>query len=92
MADFALHEMLSRPNHTVVYASASLLLAQELPIKTAMRANQTISQIVEGDAAILKVFADSAQAILNATAEGTRNPHGPSPHPDPLPSHQTLLR
>src|SRR5580693_7580047 len=57
-ADFALYEMLSRQNHTVIYASASLLLSQELPIKTAIRANQTIDQTVEGDAALLKHFAD----------------------------------
>jgi hypothetical protein len=30
LADFALYEMLRHQNHTVVYASASLLLAQEI--------------------------------------------------------------
>ena len=68
-ADFALYEMLTRQNHTVIYASASLLLSQELPIKTALRANQTITQVVEGDAALLKQFADTAQASIDAETQ-----------------------
>jgi hypothetical protein len=68
--------MLRYQNRTVIYASASLLLAQELPIKTALRAKQTISQILEGDAAILKQFADSAQFTIDAQSQ---NPVPPNP-------------
>ena len=60
------------PNRTVIYASASLLLAQEITLKTAIRANQTIAQAVEGDAAALKEFADSAQSTIDA--EGQKPP------------------
>jgi hypothetical protein len=41
MAEFALYEMLRHRNRTVIYGSASLLLAQEITLKTAVRANQT---------------------------------------------------
>jgi hypothetical protein len=85
MADFALYEMLTRPNHTVIYASASLLLAQELPIKTALRAAQTVQQVIEGDATRLKHFADTAQSIINAASlsdSGTGVPPvSAPPHP-----------
>src|SRR5580658_592150 len=47
MADFALYEMLRHQNRTVIYGSASLLLAQEIILKTAIRASQTIQQLVE---------------------------------------------
>jgi hypothetical protein len=69
MAEFALHEMFKYPNRTVIYASASLLLAQEITLKTAVRANQTIAQAVEGDAAALKEFADSAQSTIDAQSQ-----------------------
>ncbi|HTR43730.1 MAG TPA: hypothetical protein VMH87_19125, partial [Pseudomonadales bacterium] len=57
LAEFALYEMFKHPNRTVIYGSASLLLAQEITLKTAIRANQTITQAIEGDAAALKQFA-----------------------------------
>ncbi len=66
----------SRPNHTVIYASASLLLAQELPIKTAIRAQQSIAQVVESDAVLLQQFADTAQITINA-----QNEDSPPPNP-----------
>jgi hypothetical protein len=74
MAEFALHEMFKYPNRTVIYASASLLLAQEITLKTAVRANQTIAQAVEGDAAALKEFADSAQSTIDARSEQPPKP------------------
>src|SRR5215469_8412504 len=66
MAEFALYEMLRHENRTVIYGSASLLLAQEITLKTAIRANQSLSQLIENDAAALKKFADSAQAAIDA--------------------------
>lgn len=65
LADFALNEMLRRPNQTVIYASASLLLSQEITLKAAIRARQTVQQIVEGDATVLKHFADTVQSVIN---------------------------
>src|ERR1700679_840722 len=65
LADFALYEMLRHPGRTVIYASASLLLAQENPPKTAIRANQSAQQLVEEEAARLKQFVDNAQALLD---------------------------
>ncbi len=76
-ADFALYEMFTRQNHTVIYASASLLLSQELPIKTAIRTSQTIDQMLERDATLLKQFADTAQATIDAE---TQNAVPPSPY------------
>jgi hypothetical protein len=70
MAEFALYEMLERRDRTVIYGTASLLLAQEITLKTAIRANQTIAQQVESDAAVLKQFADTAQSMIDA--EGPR--------------------
>ncbi len=64
-ADFALYEMLRQPNRTVIYGSASLLLAQEITLKTAIRANQSVSQLIESDATTLKKFADSAQSAID---------------------------
>ncbi len=84
MADFALYEMLSRPNHTVIYGSASLLLAQEITIKAAIRANQTIREVIEGDAAMLHQFADTAQSTIDAQNQT------PVP-PNPLSSARELL-
>ena len=69
MADFALYEMMQHQNRTVVYASASLLLAQEITLKTAVRANQTIAQWMESDAALLKRFADTAQSTIDAQGQ-----------------------
>ena len=74
MAEFALYEMFTYPNRTVIYASASLLLAQEITLKTAVRANQTIAQAVEGDAAALKEFADSAQSAIEAQSQKPSKP------------------
>ncbi len=71
LADFALYEMLRHPNRTVIYASASLLLAQEITLKAAVRATQTVSQLVEGDAALLKEFADTAQSRIDAQTQKT---------------------
>ena len=82
LADFALYEMLKHPNRTVIYGSASLLLAQEITLKTAIRANQTVSQLVERDAAALKQFADTAQSTIDAQTE----------KPAPSNSHRALLR
>src|SRR5579863_4617839 len=76
LADFALYEMLRHPGRTVVYGSASLLLAQEITIKTALRANQTIAQVVENDAAMLRHFADTAQSTIDALSQ---NPAPPNP-------------
>jgi len=66
LADFALYEMFMHRDRTVIYGSASLLLAQEITLKTAIRASQTIAQVVEGDAAALKQFADTAQSSIDA--------------------------
>lgn len=63
-ADFALYEMLRYRNRTVIYGSASLLLGQEITIKAAIRAGQTAREIVQGDAKILKSFAENAQASV----------------------------
>jgi hypothetical protein len=74
LADFALYEMLRHPGRTVIYASASLLLAQEITLKTATRANQSLQQLIEEDAARLKQFVDNAQSLLdaqNAAPSGT---------------------
>ena len=65
LADFALYEMLRNQNRTVIYGSASLLLAQEITFKTAIRANQSLSQLIENDATVLKKFADSAQSTID---------------------------
>jgi hypothetical protein len=56
---------------TLIYYSASLLLAQEITLKTAIRASQSLSQLIENDAASLKKFADSAQTMIDAQ---TQNP------------------
>ena len=69
MAEFALYEMLRHQNRTVIYGSASLLLAQEITLKTAIRANQSLSQLIENDAFTLKKFADSAQATLDTQTQ-----------------------
>ncbi len=74
LADFALYEMFRYRNRTVIYGSASLLLAQEITLKTAIRANQTISQAVEGDAAALKQFADTAQSAIDAQSQNPPKP------------------
>jgi len=68
-ADFALYEMLRQPDRTVIYGSASLLLAQEITLKTAIRANQSVSQLIESDAHTLKQFADSAQSTIDQQAQ-----------------------
>jgi hypothetical protein len=69
MAEFALYEMLRQPDRTVIYGSASLLLAQEITLKTAIQANQSVSQLIESDAAVLKQFADSAQSTLDVQTQ-----------------------
>lgn len=58
--DFALFEMMRNPNRTVVYGSASLLLATEITLKAAIRADQTAREIIEKDAAVLQQFAARA--------------------------------
>jgi len=75
MADFALYEMLRHKNRTVIYGSASLLLAQEITLKTATRANQSVQQLVEGDAAVLKHFADTAQSTIDAQNQNSVPPN-----------------
>ncbi len=91
LADFALYEMFRHPNRTVIYASASLLLAQELPIRTAIRASQTNSQLVQNDAHTLKRFADSAQSVIDTH---TQKPVPPTAFAELLNQlhHQDLLR
>ena len=66
LADFALYEMMHSPHRTVIYASASLLLSQEITLKTAIRTDQSISELIEGDAAALKHFADTASSSISA--------------------------
>lgn len=61
-ADFGLYEMLRFKNRTVIYGSASLLLAQEITLKQSIRANMTAQEIVQSDAKILQGFAAGAQA------------------------------
>jgi hypothetical protein len=61
-ADFALYEMLRFADRTVIYGSASLLLAQEITLKASIRANMTARELVEADARLLMKFADGAQA------------------------------
>ena len=56
-ADLALLEMMLNPHHTVVYGSASLLLAQEITLKAAIRTGQTARELVEADARLLQNFA-----------------------------------
>lgn len=84
-AEFALYEMLEHRDRTVIYGSASLLLAQEITLKTAVRANQTITHLVESDAAVLKQFADTAQSLIEA--EGPRPPGTLSENPGDGPPH-----
>jgi hypothetical protein len=69
LADFALYEMLRHPGRTVIYASASLLLAQEITLKTATRANQSLQQLIEEDASRLKQFVDNAQSLLDTQTQ-----------------------
>ncbi|HXB59801.1 MAG TPA: hypothetical protein VNU95_09560 [Candidatus Acidoferrales bacterium] len=69
LADFALYEMLRHPGRTVIYASASLLLAQEITLKTATRANQSLQQLIEEDASRLKQFVDHAQSLLDTQTQ-----------------------
>jgi hypothetical protein len=91
MAEFALHEMFKYPNRTVIYASASLLLAQEITLKTAIRANQTVTQAVEGDAAALKEFADTAQSTIDAQSQKPPKPRASvAPYINRLPKNKTL--
>jgi hypothetical protein len=71
LADFALYEMLRHPGRTVIYASASLLLSQEITLKTATRANQSLQQLIEEDAARLKQFVDNAQSVLDNQTQTT---------------------
>jgi len=73
-ADFALYEMLRHETRTVIYGSASLLLAQEITLKTAIRANQSVSQLIENDASTLKKFADTAQSTIDLQAQKPPNP------------------
>jgi len=84
LADFALYEMLRYRNRTVIYGSASLLLAQEITLKTAVRANQSIQQALERDAAFLKEFADTAQSRIDAQ---TQNPVPSDPIAELLNQH-----
>jgi len=71
LADFALYEMLRHPGRTVIYASASLLLSQEITLKTAIRANQSIQQLVEDDAIRpLPITGHCAGFITNKTLQG----------------------
>jgi hypothetical protein len=65
-ADFGLYEMLRFRNRTVIYGSASLLLAQEITLKQSIRANMTAQEIVQADAKILQGFAAGAQAQVGA--------------------------
>jgi hypothetical protein len=76
LADFALYEMLNFPDRTVIYGSASLLLGQEITLKTAIRTDQSIRELVESDAAVLKHFADTAQSTIDAQSQ---NPVPPNP-------------
>ena len=69
LADFALYEMFTRPNHTVIYGSASLLLSQEITLKAAMRTNQTVNQMIERDVTALKQFAETAQSVVDAQSQ-----------------------
>ena len=59
-ADLALLEMMLNPHRTVVYGSASLLLAQEITLKAAIRTGQTARELVEADARLLQNFATAA--------------------------------
>ncbi|MGA3268061.1 MAG: hypothetical protein ABSE16_14695 [Verrucomicrobiota bacterium] len=63
-ADFALYEMLRFKNRTVIYGSASLLLAQEITLKASIRASMTAQEIVEADARLLQGFAAGVQATV----------------------------
>ena len=89
LAEFALYEMLKYRDRTVIYGSASLLLAQEITVKTAIRANQSIQQLVEGDAALLKQFADTAQSTIDAQG---RTDGAPKPFPELGPLLQRLMK
>lgn len=77
-ADFALYEMMRYRNRTVIYGSASLLLAQEITLKASIRTNQTAHDIIEADAKILQNFAAAAQPQLGSqlqfqTADATKD-------------------
>jgi hypothetical protein len=89
LAEFALYEMLAHRDRTVIFASASLLLAQEITHKAAIRANQTITQLVESDAAILKQFADTAQSTIDTE---TQEPAPPEPAEEPIVPVQRIYR
>jgi hypothetical protein len=77
-ADFALYEMMRYVNRTVVYGSASLLLAQEITLKASIRTNQSAREIIESDAKLLQQFANAAQPQLGSgmkfeTADASRD-------------------
>lgn len=63
-ADLALLIMMLEANKTVVYGSASLLLAQEITLKASIRTDQTAREIVEKDAGILQNFAANAAGAV----------------------------
>lgn len=65
-ADFALYEMMRFRNRTVIYGSASLLLAQEITLKAAIRTDQSAREIIEKDAAVLQNFLDASAAGVKA--------------------------
>lgn len=66
-SDFALYEMLRFRNRTVIYGSASLLLAQEITVKQTQRVDMTTREIIEKEAAQFQNFA--ARSAEQVTAE-----------------------
>ena len=65
-ADFALYEMMRYCPRTVVYGSASLLLAQEITLKASLRAGESAREIIAADARGFQAFAAAAQSQLGS--------------------------
>jgi hypothetical protein len=52
-ADIALLYMMKKAGRTAIYGSASLLLGQELPVKLALRADETAREMIARDSAVI---------------------------------------
>jgi hypothetical protein len=60
--DMAIYEMLRKPGHLVIYASASLTMATELPHKIGERFAMSFEALIEKEARVLREVAERAGA------------------------------
>ena len=87
-ADMTLFDMMQRPWRTCIYASASLLLAQELPIKQSQRLHLSSSQLIQKDSATLQAAAlhcssrAASAGLLFHTADAAKDKILPALDPD----------